>query len=87
MIGCLGTCVCKQPIIALYVCKQPIIELYFEFETVLKFYNLGASSCSMLITKANDMPSNQCILLVAISKQTFSILASLRSSDGWLSLT
>ena len=22
--------------------KQPIIALYFEFETVLKFYNLGA---------------------------------------------
>ena len=32
MIGCLRTCVRKQPIIA----------LYFEFETVLKFYNLGA---------------------------------------------
>ena len=31
MIGCLG------------VSKQPIIALYFEFETVLKFYNLGAS--------------------------------------------
>ena len=31
MIGCLRTCVRKQPIIA----------LYFEFETVLKFYNLG----------------------------------------------
>ena len=29
MIGCLPTC----------VCKQPIIGLYFEFETVLKFYN------------------------------------------------
>ena len=34
MIGCLQTCVCKQPIIA----------LYFEFETVLKFYNLQARS-------------------------------------------
>ena len=32
MIGCLQTCVCKQPIIA----------LYFESETVLKFYNLKA---------------------------------------------
>ena len=32
MIGCLWTCVGKQPIIA----------VYFEFETVLKFYNLGA---------------------------------------------
>ena len=30
MIGCLQT----------RVCKQPIIALYFEFETVLKFYNL-----------------------------------------------
>ena len=30
MIGCLRTCVLKQPIIA----------LYFEFETVLKFHNL-----------------------------------------------
>ena len=25
-----------------HVRKQPIIALYFEFETVLKFYNLGA---------------------------------------------
>ena len=32
MIGCMRTCVHKQPIIA----------LYFEFETVLKFYNLEA---------------------------------------------
>ena len=32
MIGCLRTC----------IRKQPIIGLYFEFETVLKFYNLGA---------------------------------------------
>ena len=32
MIGCLRT----------RVCKQPIIALYFEFETVLKFYNLEA---------------------------------------------
>ena len=32
MIGCLRTCVRKQPIIA----------LYFEFETVLMFYNLKA---------------------------------------------
>ena len=34
MIGCLQTCVHKQPIIA----------LYFEFENELKFYNLGARS-------------------------------------------
>ena len=26
--------------------KQPIIALYFEFETVLKFYNLGARALS-----------------------------------------
>ena len=32
MIGCLWT----------HVGKQPIIALYFEFETVLKFYNLWA---------------------------------------------
>ena len=25
-----------------HVPKQPIIALYFEFQTVLKFYNLGA---------------------------------------------
>ena len=31
MIGCLRTCVRKQPIIA----------FYFEFENELKFYNLG----------------------------------------------
>ena len=31
MIGCLRT----------LVRKQPIIVLYFDFETVLKFYNLG----------------------------------------------
>ena len=36
MIGCLRT----------RVCKQPIIALYFEFETVLKFYNLEARSHS-----------------------------------------
>ena len=34
MIGCLRT----------HVCKQPIFALYFEFETVLKFYNLKAWS-------------------------------------------
>ena len=27
----------------LHVRKQPIIAVYFEFETVLKFYNLGPS--------------------------------------------
>ena len=35
MIGCLGT----------RVHKQPIIALYFESATVLKFYNLEASIC------------------------------------------
>ena len=95
MIGCLRTCIRKQPIIALYFesenvllfynlearsstgsggveqiaflcfdflgqrcllsattltrmklffCDMPIIALYFEFETVLKFYNLEARS-------------------------------------------
>ena len=34
MIGCLWTC----------VRKQPINELYVESETVLKFYNLEARS-------------------------------------------
>ena len=34
MIGCLRTC----------VRKQPIISLYFEFENELKFYNLWAWS-------------------------------------------
>ena len=34
MIGCLRT----------HVRKQPIVALYFEFETVLKFYNLKARS-------------------------------------------
>ena len=32
MIGCLRT----------HISKQQITALYFEFETVLKFYNLGA---------------------------------------------
>ena len=32
MIGCLRTCVRKQPIIALSLRKQPIVALYFEFE-------------------------------------------------------
>ena len=36
MSGCLQT----------RVHKQPIIALYFEFETILKFYNLGAGSGS-----------------------------------------
>ena len=38
MIGCLWT----------RVRKQPIIALYFEYETVLKFYNLGARSHTVL---------------------------------------
>ena len=39
MIGCLGTSVRKQPIIA----------LYFESETVLKFYNLEARTNKVLV--------------------------------------
>ena len=43
MIGCLQTCVCKQPIIALYI----------EIETVLKFYNLEAwSPCDYIVDTA-----------------------------------
>ena len=38
MIGCLWT----------RVRKQSIIALYFEFETVLKFYNLGARFFNLL---------------------------------------
>ena len=47
MIGCLRTC----------VYKQPIIELYFESENELKFYNLDAWSswhafvCSLFLHK------------------------------------
>ena len=36
MIGCLRT----------RVCKQLIIALYFESESVLKFYNLKASTAT-----------------------------------------
>ena len=39
MIGCLRTC----------VCKQPIVTLYYEIEIVLNFYNLKACSCVELI--------------------------------------
>ena len=39
MIGCLRTSVRKQPIIA----------LYFEFETVLRFYNLKAWFCDSFV--------------------------------------
>ena len=38
MIGCLRTCVHRQPILA----------LYFEFENELKFYNLKAWSISYI---------------------------------------
>ena len=41
MIGCLQT----------RVCKQQIITLYFEFETVLKFYNLEAWARSVIFNK------------------------------------
>ena len=52
MIGCLRTSVHKQPIIA----------LYFEFETVLKFYNLDARSCKAQEKFFND-PVNTIISL------------------------
>ena len=44
MIGCLWT----------RVRKQPIIALYFEFETVLKFYNLGARSFDKSVKFKNN---------------------------------
>ena len=40
MIGCLQT----------RVCKQPIIAFYYEFENILKFYNLEAL-CAVLARK------------------------------------
>ena len=40
MIGCLRT----------RVRKQPIVVLYFEFETVLKFYNLETRTFRQSIT-------------------------------------
>ena len=53
MIGCLRT----------RVRKQPIIALYFEFETVLKFYNLGAWFCDLVIcffsSFANVLPDEE----------------------------
>ena len=50
MIGCLRTCVLKQPIIA----------LYFEFETVLKFYNLEAwSNLFSFVKRSFAEESNQ----------------------------
>ena len=39
MFGCLGS----------HVCKQPIIALYFELEIVLKFYNLKAGFIHILL--------------------------------------
>ena len=30
--------------------KQPIVALYFEFETILKFYNLGALAHGLLMS-------------------------------------
>ena len=43
MIGCLQT----------RFRKQPITELYIEFETVLKFYNIEASSSRTLLVEVN----------------------------------
>ena len=50
MIGCFRT----------RVRKQPIIALYFESETVLKFYNLEASSLVLvkMIAKLESTQSN-----------------------------
>ena len=39
MIGCLWT----------HVHKQPIIALYLQFETLLKFYNLEAWFCNVIM--------------------------------------
>ena len=60
-VGCLQTCVRKQPIIA----------LYFEFENELKFYNLEAS-----LHDTNDIPetlwkiSGRCIRLTFVSQNS-----------------
>ena len=48
MIGCLRTCVRKQPIIA----------LNFESENVLKFYNLEARKAMFIISKSGFCPFN-----------------------------
>ena len=48
MIGCLRT----------RVRKQPIIALYFEFETVLKFYNLRADRMWVLSWIQNVLHSD-----------------------------
>ena len=50
-------CDCEFP-----VHKQPIIALYFEFETVLKFYNLETWSYS-LIFKSKRF--SQCMAFIA----------------------
>ena len=50
MIGCLRTCVRKQPSIA----------LYFESELVLKFYNLKAR----LLIEVQSAQSPQCLSLM-----------------------
>ena len=44
MIGCLRT----------RIRKQPISTLYFEFENVLKFYNLEAKSKSHINNWSNN---------------------------------
>ena len=46
MIGCLRT----------RVRKQPIIALYFEFETVLRFYNLEAWFCDSFVSFLVSQP-------------------------------
>ena len=58
MIGCLWTCVRKQPIIA----------LYFESETVLKFYNLEARFFKRYIKIHNKaLTSTGCLNNISIT--------------------
>ena len=56
MIGCLWT----------HVRKQPIIALYFEFETVLKFYNLEAWLTLVAFDAQLCEPSSRAIALINI---------------------
>ena len=67
MIGCLRT----------HVRKQPIIVLYFEFETVLKFYNLRARFCDDLAQVNTENWSPNFIiyfLSFAVSKEEIDML-------------
>ena len=85
MIGCLRTCVHKQPIIALYV----------ESELVLKFYNLEAclggfqpchtkTAYSATKTSYKIEISHEARLDIKLSnKQTINALLSLRGWAQW----